>query len=166
MTLEQWVRDGKYEAFRRALAEVPASDPEITEALAAAVQCGDPRFVLLLLQHGADPDRRPADGVPILFDAVEQGAVGILHFLIAHHVDLDLPDADGTTALHYAIVMEGEAAARAKRMPEAEVTRTLLEHGANPALRNSQGRTPLDLARAYRHEAAVQLLNQYLVNPQ
>jgi ankyrin repeat protein len=61
-----------------------------------------------------------------------------------------------------ATVMDGRTSPlhEAARNNRAEVVRLLLDHGANPALPNGDGKTPLELAVAAVHTSVVELLRE------
>ncbi|XP_042340511.1 glutaminase liver isoform, mitochondrial-like [Plectropomus leopardus] len=80
--------------------------------------------------------------------AAFKGNVQALRRYFLSGVDVNAVDYDGRSALHVAAA-EGHA----------EVIRFLLENaGANPALRDRWGSSPLQEARRHNKEAAVQLL--------
>lgn len=59
----------------------------------------------------------------------------LVQFLLARNVDIDSPDRNGFTALHFA-ALYGRVA----------ICRQLIDAGAHPAMRNLAGKTPLDIA--------------------
>ncbi|MCB9493753.1 MAG: ankyrin repeat domain-containing protein [Epsilonproteobacteria bacterium] len=60
-------------------------------------------MVMLLLQHGADPDAKDTRGKPIIFYVLEKGNQATLTTLINHEtIDLDQNNGDGLTPLLYA----------------------------------------------------------------
>jgi ankyrin repeat protein len=100
----------------------------------------------LLLEAGADPNA----GVSILHAACDwhfQYLVPALGYLARSGWDVNARDAQGQTALHKAAFL-GYAAA----------VRTLLTHGADPAMRDFASLTPMDLARKWKKLAALKVL--------
>jgi ankyrin repeat protein len=92
-----------------------------------------------LLNHGANPNLPNSDGETALHLAA--GPLGsndlrLLDELIAHGVTVDKPNSFGVTALHYAAIFE-----------QAEWVKVLLAHGANPNIRDMQGKTALDFIK-------------------
>lgn len=88
------------------------------------------RIVLLLLPvlcFGAAPS-------PVA-DAVEHGDATVVRKLIEQHADVNTPQADGATALHWAVFNSNK-----------EVVEMLLKAGANPKAANREGATALWLA--------------------
>lgn len=70
-----------------------------------------------------------------LADAVKDGDRPAAFALLAQHVDVNEPEADGTTALHWAV-----------REGDSEMTGRLIKAGANVKAANRYGVTPLYLA--------------------
>ena len=70
-----------------------------------------------------------------LADAVRTGNIDTVRTLLAAGVNVDTPEADGTTALHWAV-----------RERNPEMTRLLIEAGAYVRVENRYGVTPLHLA--------------------
>ena len=68
-------------------------------------------------------------------DAAERGDRANLRAMIDGHADVNLPQVDGMTALHWA-----------SRGGDSELVRILLDQGANPRAANRYGVTPLALA--------------------
>jgi hypothetical protein len=70
-----------------------------------------------------------------------------LDVLLRAGADPNRPDSSGASALHYAALVGAE-----------EATFMLLQAGADPLLRNEDGCTPLDIARAEAHAGVLSLL--------
>jgi len=70
-----------------------------------------------------------------LVDAVKSGDRAAVRRLLAQHVNVNAPDPDGTTALHWAV-----------RANDRETVGLLLKAGAKPTTPNRYGVTPLRLA--------------------
>ena len=116
--------------------------------LKVAVRESNLPMVRLLLAHGADaavPDTSPW---PLARMAVETQNAELVGLLLDHGMRLAPPDtADGHTALHVA-ALGGRT----------DVTRLLLDHGADADTRDRAGLTPLDLAARYGHRSVADLL--------
>jgi uncharacterized protein len=92
-------------------------------------------FALLLLGIGLLASAG-TDGVdPRLADAVKNGDRAGAISLLKQHADVNAPEADGTTALHWAV-----------RQDDREMADRLIKAGANVKTANRYGVTPLYLA--------------------
>jgi ankyrin repeat protein len=102
-----------------------------------------------------------------LMIAVDNLDFPAVHRLLEQHADINATDEFGQTALHFAVDTEVEEAERrtektgSRVEPRADMTRLLLEHGADVRVRERQGETPLDWAVLRRHKLAEALLRQY-----
>lgn len=82
-------------------------------------------------------DWKDAEGDSLLTNAAAEGALPVIEFLLKQPgVDIDsIGQMHGATALHFSIIRN-----------HAEVVRVVLENGADPALIDGKGMTPLMLA--------------------
>ncbi|MES1261664.1 MAG: ankyrin repeat domain-containing protein [Acidobacteriota bacterium] len=85
-------------------------------------------------------------GAP-LADAAEQTDQAAIRALLAQHADVNAPQVDGMTALHWAAFRD-----------DIEAARLLLQAGANAKAANRYGVTPLSLACTNGNGAMVELL--------
>ena len=85
-----------------------------------------------------------AAGLP---DAAERMDRAAVRAFVARHADLDEPQVDGTTALHWAV-----------RQDDREIAKLLVGAGANVKVANRYGVTPLSLACLSGNAAMVELL--------
>jgi uncharacterized protein len=116
--------------------------------LAAAF--GGPDATALLLAHGAHVhrfSRNPLHNQPLHACMALSRDPETVRLLIAQGADVNMEEAGGYTPLHQAAAAGVE-----------ELTRILLEAGANPASVCYQGKTPADYARERHHDAVVQQL--------
>ena len=107
-----------------------------------------PQAVERLVQGGADVNLVSRGQTP-LATALYQGALEIARTLLELGADPDVRNHGGRTALHYALEAEGDAVAG---------TRLLLGHGADAAIADDEGRTPLALAEVKGRAAAADIL--------
>ncbi|MEX2214389.1 MAG: ankyrin repeat domain-containing protein [Phycisphaeraceae bacterium] len=120
--------------------------PPLAPALYLASRQGNQQIVDALLKHKANVN---VSGFPPLIPAAAAGHTKIVERLLDHGAQVNTADDDGTTALHAAAVKGYQY-----------VVRLLLRSDADPALRNSFGETPLELALEGKHELVVaDLLN-------
>jgi ankyrin repeat protein len=71
---------------------------------------------------------------------------------------LKLRDSFGQTLLHVAVDMEADSALQNDRPMRGDLTRFLVERGADPHALDDQGESPLDWARGYEHVEAIELM--------
>src|SRR6187399_353274 len=103
-----------------------------------ALGCG---FLVLLLTIGVGA------ATSDVADAVQNGDVAALRRLLAQKADVNAPQADGATALHWAVYRDD--------LPAVDL---LLKAGANPKAANSFGATPLSMAAETGAAAVVRRL--------
>ena len=125
----------------------------VTTALAAAAmnQTNYPSIVRILLNKGANVNKRGMLGLTPLIWACDFGNYKIAKALIEHGANLELRDYLGQTALH--------AAVRRNRL---NIVKLLLDHGANITAKTNDGQTPLIMAarRPERSEVLHELLKR------
>lgn len=108
----------------------------------------------LLLANGADLRSTNRYGGTALIPAAERGHVETVRRLIDAGVDVDHVNRLGWTALLEAVIL-GDGGGR-----HQAIVRLLLDGGANPALADSDGVTPLDHARHLGHHAIEAILQK------
>jgi ankyrin repeat protein len=117
--------------------------------LAAAF--GGPLATALLLAHGAHVhrfSRNPMHNQPLHACIALSRDAETVHLLIAQGADVNMTQAGGYTPLHQAAAAGLE-----------ELTRILLEAGANRAALCDQKKTPADYARERNHHTVAQQLS-------
>ena len=119
-------------------------------ALMFAAMNGYPELVGLLLDHGADVNRRSEDGRTALMVAAWNGHDYIVRYLISRGADVNIRNEESWTALTHA-AWKGHQ----------QIAQTLLDHGADPRVRNRDGWTAMDSARKRGHGTIVQLIRRY-----
>jgi ankyrin repeat protein len=145
-----------------------AGVPPRDKPLLFASMTGDPQNVKLLLAHGADPSAALAQavtfGYPDIVRALiaagaparltERSGISLLHWavianrpavipaLVEAGVPIDAQDESGFTPLMYAATID---------FGDLSTLRALLKAGADPKVRNGEGRTAIEQAREYRH---------------
>ena len=111
----------------------------------------DPRVIMLLVRHGADPNARDVNGNTVLGRAVMRGHFALVRDLVAAGADPDPCDPATLSPLQ-------EAASNGF----FEIARWLLEHGANANHAGGRWRTTplMEAARAGRVEIITLLLDR------
>jgi serine/threonine-protein kinase len=140
------------EALLSAGARHEPVDANGRSALYRASAAGKPEAVRLLLDHHAKPNVQAKDGSTALIEAVTYSRPLIAQMIINHGADVNLADANNTTPL----MIAAEASPTIK--DPSKFIKMLLDHGAKRELKDSQGHTALDRAKASKNAAAVELL--------
>jgi ankyrin repeat protein len=89
-----------------------------------------------------------------MIEAIKARNTEAVRALIKQHVDVNAPEADGTTPLHWAA-----------RVEDAGIVRLLLRSGAHAATPNRYGSTPLELAAVNGNAEIITLLLQAGADP-
>lgn len=133
--------------------------------LAVAVKNHDREMITLLLEAGADPNRKSI-GIPPLHLAMPrafppgetinyyagiENCHSVINLLLEKGADINLPSDDGQTFLSKAV-----------RADRVETVIHLIECGADVRLRDHQGKRPVDHAREAKNELLVRYLLQCL----
>lgn len=113
---------------------VVASDP--TEDLFLAVRKDDPSLIAKALQEGADINtQNPENEQSPLMNAILQGKIEAVKYLLAAGADTSLAEQDGYTPMHGA-GFQGRA----------EIVKLLVNAGLDPNDKHSDGFTPIQRA--------------------
>src|SRR5687768_11284677 len=96
------------------------------------MRCFPPPLVLMIVLLGMTPAHAATTDVA---DAAMRGDRGAVRAALARNADVNVPQADGTTALHWAAEHD-----------DSEMADVLLRAGARVAVRTREGVTPLELA--------------------
>jgi ankyrin repeat protein len=153
-------------------ADITAQDKEGSTPLHLASQSEHMEFTRFLVEHGADLTVQDMNGSTPLHLASKYARVEIVRFLVEHGANPTVQDKEGSTPLHLASYSPGdmdeslelfnehknirelgwEVDERELRQEMAslsgnvEVSRVLVEHGADVRAQNKEGSTPLHLA--------------------
>ncbi|TVY31662.1 Vegetative incompatibility protein [Lachnellula occidentalis] len=142
-----WAAINGHEAVVKLLLEKGA-ELESKDNLDQTPLKGHEAVVELLLEKGAELESRDNRGRTPLSMAAVCGHAAVVKLLLAQNViDPDSRDIHGQTPLHHA-----------SRQGHVNVVRLLLEKGANAAVADNDGRTPLQLASMNQHTEAIELL--------
>jgi ankyrin repeat protein len=128
------------------------TSPDGWAPLHLAAAFGGSQATALLLTHGAHLhrfSRNPMHNQPLHACIALSQDLETARLLIAQGADVNMEQAGGYTPLHQAAAAGLE-----------ELTRMLLEAGADPGCRCHQGKTPVDYARERQHAAVVRQLTE------
>ncbi|MEI8037916.1 MAG: ankyrin repeat domain-containing protein [Verrucomicrobiota bacterium] len=148
--LEQAILRNKTEIALCLLAA--GADPNSSNAskrtpLHLAVERNNPALVTALLKAGAKPNARDQDGWTPLHHAAAKNQLATATALLAGGADPMTLSELGGTPLHEAAASGG-----------AEIVHLLLDHKVDPSVKSKQGVTALDIARQYKNQAAIDVL--------
>lgn len=119
-------------------AQVNIADWQGVTPLIAAARTADAELVNMLLAAGADIEATDQVGRTPLLEAIDKDNVEVVKLLLSKHASI-------TERGNSPLIM-----AAGRGFPEgAQITKLLLESGANPNLANSDGRTPLISAEGF-----------------
>lgn len=119
-------------------ADIHARD-EDTGLTAFETACWEGKADVVRLLFPYDPDViRENDGYPHIHMACGGGSVETVRFLLEHGSSVNETDSEGDTPLHLAVSELYEKPS----LPD--IVRLLIEHGADPDIRNRFGHSPLD----------------------
>lgn len=159
MTLYEIAKTGSYADLDEYLQSHSAIDPnDLCNALSHVVWREDIKSTTLLVEHGAPLNFCPSDGWPPFYYAVEQRNYDLVKLLHRYGADVNFSKEDGFTPLHLAVDIEADAAWQKGETPSVAMIQLLLELGANPAVMDETGSTPLDIAEEYDFGGAIELL--------
>jgi ankyrin repeat protein len=102
------------------------------------------------LSSGGDINRADKrQGWSLLHIAAEHQQAEVIRFLAANGANLNMQDPNGWTPLHLAVDADIDGAIQNGAEPQMVATRALIKAGADPTIRDKEGRTPRDIASLY-----------------
>jgi len=120
----------------------PAAGTRANTPLAAAVTFGYTDVVQTLIAAGAPASITENTGINLLHWAVIANRPAVIPALVAAKVPIDAADESGYTPLMYAATID---------FGDTRAVKALLAAGADPNIRNGEGRTAREQARHYQH---------------
>ena len=133
-------------------AYVDASNWNRSTALHAACIIGNTEMVKLLLEKEANVNAKNREGVTPIMNASENGNTEIVRILLENGADVNLHEKfSGQSALSKAVVEN-----------QIETISFLLENGADAHTQDERGRTPLSLAKYYKHPESSKIIQEHI----
>ena len=128
-----------------------------------------------LLKNGAEANYRYEDGRTGLTHAVVFYGTDAVKLFLDYGADVNLPDNKGISPLllaasfgDYYVIQDNRMIGSVELPPDGatgiryyEITKLLLEHGADVEVKDEDGKTPLQKAIEYKHDEIAELLRQY-----
>jgi ankyrin repeat protein len=120
----------------------PAAGSQGRTPLAQAVTFGYPDIVQALIAAGAPAHMKESSGINLLHWAAIANRPEVIPALSLAGVPINEQDEFGFTPLMYAATLD---------FGDTELVKTLLRAGADPKIRNAEGRTAREQAKYFRH---------------
>jgi len=133
-TIAEVARQGNHIELRKQMKKEKRA-PSMRE-VEAALAGGSPMVMDILLQCGANVRERNGHGSTLLHQACHQGQQEIVSMLLEYECDINARNSKGQSPLHLACCSYS-------RYRKAAIVRMLLESGADTALCDKWGHTPL-----------------------
>jgi ankyrin repeat protein len=116
-----------------------------------------------LLDAGADPKAKSADGGSLLMAAVGSARVEVVKFAYNFDNDARIVTNSGSTLMHASVSGTANGATQEAQDRVCDVIRFLAEKGAPLDEKNAAGRTPIDLADGLPIDKAVDLFTELII---
>jgi len=102
----------------------------------------------VLLAAGTDIHETDKNGVTALHHAVRFRSPAAVETLLRHGARVNqVCKRSGSTALHRAVTSTGAPETAGKRDEASQIIKTLLKFGADPSIKNKNGKTPVDYVK-------------------
>lgn len=135
---------------------------QLVDALTRAAVRGSLPRVEALLQAGAEPNRVDTNHSVPLICAIESGDPEVVEMIVRMGADLNRPDGVGNLPLMWAISSEVDSASQCREPVRCDVSKKLIELGADPSLRDVEGRDAVQLARELNHSPFLAVMRNRL----
>ncbi|MCL7038718.1 hypothetical protein MKW94_023150 [Papaver nudicaule] len=114
------------------------------------IRVDNPEVLRKALASGADKDEKDSIGRTPLHNACSLGKVKCAQVLLEAGAAVDALDISKSTSLHYAV-----------GCGYTECVQLLLDNGAVVNLQNSEGKTPIDVAKQFNRQEILKLFEKY-----
>jgi len=145
-------RSGTIEDVKRLMAINPdtinVADKNGYLPLTLACYRGNSDVAVFLASKVKDIDGTSDYGTPLMA-AVYKNQTEIVGQLLKFNANVNFADANGTTALHYAIILRNE-----------EIIKLLIEANADVNFKDNRGNNAIDYAAMTQNETIIQLINK------
>lgn len=152
------VKEGEFEKVAKLLkagASWEETTPEGLSAIHIGTLVGAPDIVAELVGLGQSLHATYGPGLTPIFLAVQCNYTQLLGFMLARKVNPNSTNDDGQTPLHWAC---GSADLRLIGPSRFKICKQLLAAGADPSIKDKEGRTPGDMATEMNHIEAMEAL--------
>ena len=120
-----------------------------------AAEAGSFEIMRLLVEAGADPDFSTEDGSSLLLAAARSNPE-CLTYALELQTNANLSNNNGQTALHLLLEIGTDSSLTKGQI--VEMLQILAASGANPDIKNNQGKSPTDLVFEYDYLAKTEFL--------
>lgn len=128
------------------------------------------KCVRMLLQHGADPKKHSSEHYTTLFRAVMSGNAAVTALLVEYGVDPNelftfdqksLPWNMENKTSRSLLVNKGTPLMLAISENKLSVAKVLIENGANPYIKTTDGLSAVSIAKENNHKAVLDLITEH-----
>jgi ankyrin repeat protein len=153
MTAEKLAKRNNKSSIVTYIKERTKQNQLVSNALLHAVQLGDQRHAVALINCGAPFENRYPDGCCPIIKSGNFGYKQIIDALIAKGANLNMQSKNGNTSLM-----------KACEKGFTDIVRSLMQAGADPELHSNDGCCALVRAANYGHPECVEVLLEYKCN--
>jgi ankyrin repeat protein len=164
------MNEAQQSAFELRLADIKvlyASGHDLAGCLLATASAHDPDpkqqadMIRFLVEANVSVGETDKNGVTPLHRAARFRSPVAVALLLELGADVDAIDKrSGSTPLHRAATSTGAPATAGKQGLALQIAKTLMDHGADPLLKNRKGVTPLDYAKNRGREEMIERLSR------
>ena len=152
--LFSFIRYNKWEQFQDSLPKIDINEPDeyLRTSLHIAAANEDSKYLSLILEKQGDPNKQDENLNTPLHFATESSRTENAKILIKFQALVNIQNIHGNPPLWAAVYDSGGS---------IETIKVLLEHGADPNVKNKTGKSSLDFAREIGFQQVVELIEKY-----